>query len=55
MLNPNIEVKEATKEIAIAQLKDKSNFFHRHLLPKNWSPNSCKIELNITSDGKKNY
>lgn len=31
LLNPDIEIKEANKEIAIAQLKDKNSFFHRHL------------------------
>ena len=41
MLNPDIEIKGATKEVAIDQLKDKSSFFHRQLLPESWPPHSC--------------
>ncbi|CAF4075923.1 unnamed protein product [Rotaria sordida] len=46
-LNPNIEIEEVTKELAISHLEDKSSFFHRHILPENWSPDSCKVNLEI--------
>ena len=49
LLNPNIEIKGATKEEAISQLKDKSSFFHRHLLAESWSP---EINLEIIVDNK---
>ncbi|CAF3416542.1 unnamed protein product [Rotaria sp. Silwood2] len=46
-LNPNIEIKQVTKEVALAQLEDNSSFFHCHLLPEFWSPDSCKVNLEM--------
>ncbi|CAF3935562.1 unnamed protein product, partial [Didymodactylos carnosus] len=51
-LNPNIEIKEVTKEIALAQLKDKCSFFHRHLLVESLSPDSYKVNLEILDNNK---
>jgi hypothetical protein len=34
--------------VAIDQLKNKSPFIYRHLLPERWSPDFCRINLNIT-------
>ncbi|CAF1351524.1 unnamed protein product [Rotaria sordida] len=49
-LNPNIEVKELTKEEALTQLKENTCFFDRYLLPETWSLDSCRINLEITSE-----
>ncbi|CAF4506229.1 unnamed protein product [Rotaria sp. Silwood2] len=57
-LKPNIEIQEVTKELAISHLEDKSSFFHRHILPEYWSPDSCKVNLEIKTDNetlKKEY
>ena len=45
--NPNIEIREVTKKTALAQLKDKSSFFHRHSLRESLSPDSFDINLEI--------
>ena len=50
LLNPDIDVRNATKDIAFMQLKENSSFFHMHLLPESWSPNSCMINLEIMND-----
>lgn len=34
-------------------MKDKSYFFHKHLLPERWSPDSSKINLEIVLDNEK--
>ena len=52
-LNPNIEIKEATQKEALAHLKDKSTFFHRHLLPESLSPDSFDVDLEIIFDNNK--
>lgn len=49
-LSPNIEIKELTKEQAISQLKDKSSYFRRCILPKFLSPDSRSIDLEIILD-----
>ncbi|CAF3841999.1 unnamed protein product [Rotaria sordida] len=49
-LNPNIEVKELTKEEALTQLKENTCFFDRYLLPETWSLDSSRINLEITSE-----
>ncbi|CAF4173221.1 unnamed protein product [Rotaria sp. Silwood2] len=51
-LNPNIEIQEVTKQLAISHLEDKSSFFHCHILPENWSPDSCRVNLEIKTDNK---
>ncbi|CAF0875274.1 unnamed protein product [Didymodactylos carnosus] len=48
--NPNIEIKEATKEVALAQLRDKSSFFHRYLSIESLSPDSYQVNLEIIVD-----
>ncbi|EAS05901.2 helicase carboxy-terminal domain protein (macronuclear) [Tetrahymena thermophila SB210] len=52
MLNPDIEIKGVTKEVAIAQLEDKSNFFHRYFIFESWQLDSCKVNLIITLDNE---
>ncbi|CAF4606438.1 unnamed protein product, partial [Rotaria socialis] len=52
-LNPNIEIKEATLDLALVQLEGKSSFFHRHLLPENWSLDLCPVNLEIFLDNNK--
>ncbi|CAF3327679.1 unnamed protein product, partial [Rotaria socialis] len=52
-LNPNIEIKEATRDVALLQLKEKISFFHRHLLPENWSLDLCPVNLEIFLDNNK--
>ncbi|CAF3207896.1 unnamed protein product, partial [Rotaria sp. Silwood2] len=51
-LNPHIEIQEVTKQLAISYFKDKSSFFHRHILPENWFSDSCKVDLEIKTDNK---
>ncbi|CAF3809598.1 unnamed protein product [Rotaria sordida] len=53
LINPNIEVQEVTKEMALVQLKDKSSFFHRHLLPESFSPDSYAVNLDIILNDNK--
>ncbi|CAF3995055.1 unnamed protein product, partial [Rotaria sordida] len=53
LINPNIEVQEVTKEMALVQLKDKSSFFHRHLLPESLSPDSYAVNLDIILNNNK--
>ncbi|CAF4647183.1 unnamed protein product [Rotaria sp. Silwood2] len=53
LVNPNIEVQEVTKEMALVELKDKSSFFHRHLLPDFLSPDSYAVDLDITLNNNK--
>ncbi|CAF3955624.1 unnamed protein product [Rotaria sp. Silwood2] len=50
LFNPNIEVKHVAKKIALAHLKDKSSFFHRHVLPENFRPDSYQVDLDIIHD-----
>ncbi|CAF3851124.1 unnamed protein product [Rotaria sp. Silwood1] len=53
LINPNIEVQEVTKEVALVELKDKSSFFHRHLLPDSLSPDSCAVDIDIILNNNK--
>ncbi|CAF4381932.1 unnamed protein product, partial [Rotaria magnacalcarata] len=53
LLNPNIEIKEATRDVALVQLKEKSSFFHRHLLTENWSLDLCPVNLEIFLDNNR--
>ncbi|CAF4874808.1 unnamed protein product, partial [Rotaria sp. Silwood1] len=49
-LNPNIEVKDLTKEEALTQLKEKNFFFNRYLLPQACFVDLYRINLEIISE-----
>ncbi|CAF4986969.1 unnamed protein product [Rotaria sp. Silwood1] len=51
-LNPNIELEDVTKDEALSQLKDKSSFFHHHLLPERLYPDSYQVDLEIIFNNK---
>ncbi|CAF3887940.1 unnamed protein product [Rotaria sordida] len=51
-LNPNIEVREVTKELALRALKDRSSFFNHHLLPRKLFSKSPQVDLDINLDNQ---
>ncbi|CAF1374953.1 unnamed protein product [Rotaria sordida] len=52
LINPNIETKNVTKEIALQQLNGKSSFFHRYALHEDFRLDSYEVNLDIILDDK---
>ncbi|CAF1442881.1 unnamed protein product [Adineta steineri] len=53
LFDPNVKIHKVSKSMALKELKDKSSFFDRHVLPDSVFIHSLRVTLNVTLDGSK--